>query len=418
MIYLDCHLLGSEGLQQMIGDALRHSRERADELLRGLNPCVLIAVVVLLVIPMMPPSPSILYNWHEGALVDIFCAWRWVSVILIVFAFSLCGSLKNPFVIATAVLCGAVLVSTYVNGGSYRDWAYDWFAYISVVLLVAALCKTRPKELAWGILVATASMALCNVASIVICPLGVYDPLVYFYGNRNIAYQLSFLMMTCTLLLDGMRGASFSARSFVVILLAVMQVALAHSVTSCIALAFAVIGLILIRWSAPRKVLNGLTMVAASLLSFVLVVVCRIQDYLAPLVSALGKNVTFSGRTPIWDLALGLFNGEGAVFGYGVSGNALIQVNGVHYAHTHNIYLDAWFLGGLVALLAMGALVLMSAFRLYRLRNARCFAMLAIMLGAYLIVGITEPMTRVSFFIFLALCYHWPQSVAGSGRAM
>lgn len=402
----------------MIGGVLKRFRGRANELLRGLNPCVLIAIVALLVIPMMPPSPSILYNWHEGMLVEIFRVWRWASVLLIVFVFSLCGSLKNPFVITMIALCGAVFASTYVNDGSYQDWAYDWFAYVSVVLLVATLCKIRPKELAWGILVATTSMAICNVVSIVACPLGVYDPLVYFYGNRNIAYQLSFLMMTCTLLLDGMKGVSFSVRTLVVVLLAVVQVALARSATSCIALIFAVIGLILIRWNAPRKALNGLTMVVSSLLSFVLVVVCRIQDYLAPLVSALGRNVTFSGRTPIWDLVLGLFNGEGAVFGYGVSGNALIQVNGIHYAHAHNIYLDVWFLGGLVALLAMGVLVLMGAFRLYKLRSVPCFAMLAVMLGAYLIVGITEPMTRVSFFVFLALCCCWPQGALRSSRPL
>lgn len=402
----------------MIGGVLRHFREKTDELLSGLNPCVLIAIVALLVIPMMPPSPSILYNWHEGALVEVFRVWRWAAVLLIVFVFLLCGSLKNPFVITMVALCGAVLASTCIHGGSYRDWAYDWLAYVSVVLLVAALCKIRPKELAWGVLVATASMAVCNTVSIVACPLGVYDPLVYFYGNRNIAYQLSFLMVTCTLLLDGMKGDSFSARSLVVVLLAVVQVLLARSVTSCIALAFAVIGLVLIRWNAPRKALNGLTMVAASLLSFALAVVCRIQDHLAPLMSALGRNVTFSGRTPIWDFVLGLFNGEGAVFGYGVSGNVLIQIDGAHYAHAHNIYLDVWFLGGLVALLAMEVLVLMSAFRLYGLRDVQCFAVLAVMLGAYLIVGIAEPMTRVSFFAFLALCYHWPQSAVRSECAL
>ena len=94
-------------------------------------------------------------------------------------------------------------------------------------------------------------------------------------------------------------------------------------------------------------------------------------------------------------------------FGYGVSGNEYLIINQVHYYHTHNIYLDVLFTSGLIGLMLMLCLLGLTAIRLYKCRHNISVAVLSSFFGAYLMVGTMEPMTNVSFFLFISLAYYW-----------
>lgn len=180
-----------------IVDVVRHIRASALGAVRRMSPIAAVICVALLVAPLLPPSPSILYNWHDGVLVAPFRIWRYISIAVILMIFILVGKIKDPFVGGVLLLAVLVFFSTWMCDGSKRDCVYDWSGYVAAVLLVAMLCRIRMKELLQGVLATVVLMSLLNIVSVLLFPDGVYDLNVYFYGNRNIAYQLSFLAIAC-----------------------------------------------------------------------------------------------------------------------------------------------------------------------------------------------------------------------------
>lgn len=329
-------------------------------------------------------------------------------VIIFVF-FILLGKFKDPFLLVLVSLALALLVSTILNHSSKFIWLQDWAPYLAAALLVATLVKPHPKALLCGLLFATAGMSVPNIISIALFPYGIYEPSVYFYGNRNIAYQLSFISILCALLLSLRFGKKFLPLSIIGILIAITQIVLAHSATTYIASVFLCIGLLLACSKIGRKAFNGLTVLGGTLLLFLLIICFHIQNYMEPLITGvLGKHLDLSGRTDVWDLTFELLRNDHIWLGYGINGNERLVIDGIHFNHAHNMYLDICFMGGILALAIFLLLITKTAKCLYRNRNSTYAAVLTAMLGAYLIVGLSEPMTRVSFFIMLSLCYYLP----------
>ncbi len=333
--------------------------------------------------------------------------WRFAAVGFVAVLFLLCGKLRDPFVLSVFALALTMLVSTIVCDGKKMDWLYDWATYVAAVLLTVTVCRLRPRELLLGVLLIVSIMSLVNVASMVLYPGGVYEPQVYFYGNRNIAYQLSFLAVSSSLLADRLSGGrAFMARSLLVLALSVLQVILAHSTTTYIASLVYAIALVCIVWRVGRRMLNGFTALAASIAAFLLVVVFRVTNWFEPFItSVLHKSITLSGRGPIWDVVFSFFDADHVLFGYGVSGNDLIYVGVTHYNHAHNMYLDVWFQGGLIGLLLFFVILILAANALFAHRSDLSSGVLSAALCAYFVVGVTEPMMRVSFLLVISLAY-------------
>ena len=379
-----------------------------DVILRA-NGILLTALVALAALFLIPSNSTFLYYWQGGLFLEGFEVVRWITILLIgSFYFFSRDESRDAFVLITLALVLAALLPTLLYEGSKELWAHNWLAYVAVVMLVSMLVHRRPKELLAGVLLAACGLSVCNVVSMVLFPGGVYAAEFYFYDNRNAAYQNSFLSLACSLLLDYAFRKRFSLRSLMVFVVVIAQTLLSGSATTSLAMLFLVASLLAIQKKRMRGFFNGLTMLVGSGILFLLVVVVRIENHMGPFIAGVfGKSITFSGRTPIWDLAFTLLDGQHVVFGYGVSGNEYLIINQVHYYHTHNIYLDVLFTSGLIGLMLMLCLLGLTAIRLYKCRHNISVAVLSSFFGAYLMVGTMEPMTNVSFFLFISLAYYW-----------
>lgn len=379
-----------------------------DAILRA-NGILLTTLVALAALFLIPSNSTFLYYWQGGLFLEGFEVVRWIIILFIgsLYFFSRDGS-RDAFVLITLALALAALLPTLLYEGSKELWAHNWLAYVAVAMLVSMLVHRRPKELLAGVLLAACGLSVCNVVSMVLFPGGVYAAEFYFYDNRNAAYQISFLSLACSLLLDYAFRKRFSLRSLMVFVVVIAQTLLSGSATTSLAMLFLVASLLAIQKKRMRGFFNGLTMLVGSGILFLLVVVVRIENHMGPFIAGVfGKSITFSGRTPIWDLVFALLDGQHVFFGYGVSGNEYLIINQVHYYHTHNIYLDILFTSGLIGLVLMLCLLGLTAIRLYKSRHNISIAILSSFLGAYLIVGIMEPMANVSFFLFISLAYYW-----------
>lgn len=159
-----------------------------------------------------------------------------------------------------------------------------------------------------------------------------------------------------------------------------------------------------------RKTLNGFTYLGLYAAAFFGVVILRLQDRLAGLFALFGKNATFTGRTEIWDTALGLMaDPTHMVLGYGAQFTSGFQAGNWYTGSAHNTVLQILMLGGWVALVLLVILMVLAAFQSFKGRNDRLHACLSLTLGCMLVIGLTENICTVSLFLVLALMFYAPQ---------
>ena len=135
----------------------------------------------------------------------------------------------------------------------------------------------------------------------------------------------------------------------------------------------------------------------------VLLVFVRIQNHFAWFIQGvLGKDLTFTGRTVLWDFALmGIL--QNRFLGYGM-GTVIYGTNGHTYPHCHNLLLDFLYKGGAISLIFF--LVLLFLFSKYynKAKDKRLAKLILIPTFILLFGEITSAMPyKVYFWSFLVL---------------
>lgn len=232
-----------------------------------------------------------------------------------------------------------------------------------------------------------------------------------FLGHRNSACHSYIPAIVASLLLDALARKKCSLRTMALFLVGFAHTPLAYSATSLVAMLALVIGLALIPRISMRRFLNGFTYLGCYLVAFFGIVILRLQYYLYPLFETLlGKNASFTGRTEIWDVALSHLHGAHVLYGYCGSSEPLLIYQGVKFNTPHNALLDIVLWGGLLGLATVGGLIALSLENLYKLRTQYGAAVLALSIGIFLLMGISEFIMGTPFCLLLGLAYCWPSS--------
>jgi len=118
----------------------------------------------------------------------------------------------------------------------------------------------------------------------------------------------------------------------------------------------------------------------------------------------LGKDVTFSGRTPIWDWVHTVFKdlfwfGLGNPVGDYLAGEKIQE-------HMHNQYYDLLALGGVIALLLFLAALLLAGWKLTVHRKTWSARIMTAAMAGFLIMCIPEVCRHGSIFLLFPLAYH------------
>jgi exopolysaccharide production protein ExoQ len=158
-----------------------------------------------------------------------------------------------------------------------------------------------------------------------------------------------------------------------VIILAFCGLHLLHLSQSKTAMVCTMVGSFLIcrsGWLASRSI-SRLVLMGALALPFVVFFAQRFAAILGPLTQALGRNLTFTGRTSIWEhitldtvnpmLGAGYWNFWGGPGGYRVN----LAMNSV-IPNAHNGYVDLYLDGGVIGLLLLFVLLLTGGMRIIR----------------------------------------------------
>lgn len=366
------------------------------------------AFTLLLFFLMPPGSISTLGNgWFKhafiaGALISI-------SISALLYLYRIKIDLLGGLGIAYAL---AMLTSCLLNGGDIVTTIFIHWPIAATLLLARAVTPAYKREFLWAILILTTGYSTANLISICLVPVGtphLHPDVGYsFLGHRNSACRSYLLALIASFLIDSDKGRRFTLRTIALVGIALAHSVVAYSATSLLALVALLIGIALISNVKLRKYLNAFTYVVAYFVAFFSVVVFRVQYNFSPLLEAiLGKNASFTGRTDIWDKAISLLNLDHLLFGYHGTTEPLLVINGTLFGTAHNTVLNDLLWGGIVTLAIVWAIIGLTALHLFRQRSSYTAALLALAIGIYLLMGLSEFITCVSFFIVLGLGFSW-----------
>lgn len=303
-----------------------------------------------------------------------------------------------------------IFLSTMYNNGDLVLWATQLLPCLFAVLIVAALAREHGRNLLQGMFIAASFYLVCNLVFLLrqpeIISFNAVDDL--FTGYRNSTFHMAIPAFGCSILLDAKNGKRFSIRSLTVYLLALFEMIVGYSATSVCAFAFLGLIVFIVQFRRVRSLLNGAVLASTYITLFMGLVILRVQNGLGFFIEGvLGRNLTFTGRTAIWDRALELLTGNALVAGYGMPYNLTVMTSGGEKAfYAHNDFLHIGLLGGVGALAIIIVLIVLAARRLFLCRREIGAAYVSAILFAFAIIGLMESVLCVGSAFFLAVAYY------------
>ena len=264
------------------------------------------------------------------------------------------------------------VLATIYCGGNYTSLFLAIFNALAICLVVEMGLKTDPDALLDGASFTLGLFVLINFATILLFPQGMYEfntfTQNYFLGYRNNSIMLFFPAIIFSIVRSLRKYNKLTLSSFVITAVSFATVILAFSATSVIGMTVFTLFLLLALINKMPNFLNIITYLAINIAYFFGVIILRLQEAFAfIIVDMLGRDLTFTGRTKIWDSALAAFT-KSPVFGVGeIENQASRDLIGA--THAHNYYLDLLYKSGLPGFLIFFAILIICGVALYRNRK-------------------------------------------------
>ena len=326
-------------------------------------------------------------------------------------------NMKISFLFLLLILMqGWLILSTAIQQGDLRASILGLFPILVVGLLFESMDDDL-ESLIHGVMLRSEVLIYCNLLAVLLCPDGMYSSrkdLSYIWfstknwllGNRNLF--LPYCLFACLIAYIYRRHGGMKWREWGIYVACLISVILVKSATSTVVMILLLALIMLLKSNTVKFHVYFLLGINISL--FFLIVVLRVQNLFAFLIEdVLGKTLTFTGRTTLWDAILPLI-AKNPIFGLGVQKNGvLVQLTGISYAgHAHNLILDCLYRGGIIYLgLYVTAMVLVYR-KLHAFQYMKESQAVSIVLFIFQIAALMEPYIQVSMFInmiYFIACY-------------
>lgn len=318
-------------------------------------------------------KPTMFSQMPQYATFDSITNVIKIAIIAVLLAwFALFYQKVSLFFISLTLLQIWRIICTIYNGGSYTSLFLTMFNALAIVLVVEMGLKTDPDALLDAATFVLGVFTICNFVTILMYPDGMYTRNQYaenyFFGYRNNMVMMILPAVIFSVVRSFKYYNRLSKSSFIIILASVLSVFMAFSATAVIGVSiFCVVVIMTIIGLKPR-VFNIVTYLVINAFYFFGVIIMRVQEYFAFfIVDVLGKDLSFTGRTEIWDKSLKAFL-ESPVFGVGeIAGDESIALVGA--THSHNYYLDSLYKGGVFGFLFFIVILVICGVVLYKNRK-------------------------------------------------
>lgn len=294
------------------------------------------------------------------------------------------------------------ILATIYCDGNYSSLFLTIFNSLAIALVVEMGLKTDPDALLDGATFVLGAFVLINFATILMFPQGMYEFNTftenYFLGYRNNSIMLIFPAMIFSVVRSLRLYDRLTVSSVLICAASTATVIFAFSATSVIGIAIFILFLFLALINWMPKFLNIVTYIAINIAYFFGVIILRVQEAFAfIIVDMLGRDLTFTGRTNIWDSALEAFY-KSPIFGVGEIDNQASR-DLIGATHAHNYYLNLLYKSGVLGFLFFFAILVICGVALYKNRkNGKIPFVVSGALCAFMVMLQSEAYYNIYYF--------------------
>lgn len=246
-----------------------------------------------------------------------------------------------------------------------------------------------------------------NLISIIKYPIGLYMNKTGYIENWFLGYKNTHILYILPgILFNFLNGYNkknqLTIYNYIFFIISFISTLLVNNGTGIIGLFIILLFLLFSKYISKVNIINIKNIIIAYIFLFFGIIIFRLQNIFKFLiVDILHKDLTFTGRTYIWDKAIKMISSK-PLLGYG---NVSFEYNKIIYS-THNMVLGVLHKTGIIGLFLFLCMMFVTIKELYFTRKENVSKLLCVFLIVYLIMMLTESYSFKLFFFILVICYN------------
>ncbi len=366
-------------------------------------------ILILLELSLVKPDS---FGYVFGGVLDPICI-----VIDVIGLICLIVSMKKYALSKSTVIIflmySVALASTILHNGQY-NYIIKMLGTSVLACLLAEFCTQncfvvflKTNVFVWGV------MYIINLIQLVLFPSGIY--LDKKGGNHNwimgydngfiytlipyVGYALIYSLYKCN---NYISILSIIAISLLIITEMIIKSGTGIAVTAVFL--FLLIFLELIPDRRTKKMIPIISIAGFFIFSFTITVFRRIDVFSDIIVHILKKDMTFTGRTYMWDYAISVIKNN-LIIGIGQHGYSIKGFGNLTYLHPHSMILNTLYIGGIIMLILLILLLFRFAKNISINKSSNTASIIMCVVIALLtseIVNSTVYLTQLWIFIVMA----------------
>jgi O-antigen ligase len=359
-------------------------------------------VIILLLFPFFMPA----YFSTIPTVDSVYNIFRMLSAFVAVCIFIYYKFKISKYLFMLIVYRVVTLIPTLVNNGDYITW-FNRTAMILVVCIIIerAIAINARKTLAALTILLT---SLITINLLTWSPDGLYHDLetgkeYFFLGLRTRFADSIFPALAISLIYSYYKKKRITFSVIFLFIVSYLTFVLEWVATAFLSINILVFFLVTYKSKIPQ-VLNAKVLAIVALIMNLSIIFLRIQDVFSfIIVGILNKDLTFTGRTYIWDSAMEVIK-QSWVWGYGETTNGTFAFYGWQLWQGHSQIIQLLHDGGLLAVIIFFVMNYFVIKELMRFKSSRYSAIIGFTLFVIYFMMIMEiPGYYTYYYVLLTI---------------
>lgn len=343
-------------------------------------------------------------NYLFTPLLAVYKLFHYISFLIILLLF-----IKNKkfskIIIYMLIYLAILFFSSILNGQQCSQVINYVVTIVSLCLITDYGIRNHTKEYLTALAIILNFLMIINFITIIFYPSGMYINSTGYKQNWILGYKNSHILyllpcVTVNFILSFKRKGYLVLKDYLIFIICFVSTIIVNSSTGIVGLLIILLYFIFKKIVEKLNFFNGFSSLFVYLLSFVSIIVLKLQNLFKFLiVDILKKDLTFTGRIYIWDSVLESIKIK-PLLGYG---NVTYQYNKYIFT-THNVILDVLYRSGIIGFLSYSLILFETCGKIYNNRKEEVSKFLSIILLVYFVMMLTEAYNINYYFFILVIC--------------
>ncbi len=342
-------------------------------------------------------------NYLYTPLLSVYKFFHYISFFIILILFIQNRKFSKIIIYMMLYLIILFFASVF-NGQSISQILNYLITIISLCLITDYGIRNHTKEYLTALAIILNFLMIINFITIILYPSGMYINSTGYKQNWILGYKNSHILyllpcVTVNFVLSFKNKGRLDLKNYLLFTICLISIIVVNSSTGIVGMMIILLYLILKKFVDKSKLINSYSSLFIYLVSFVSIMILKVQNLFKFLiVDILKKDLTFTGRTYIWDSVLKSIKSN--PFGYG---NVTYQYNKYIFT-THNTIFDILYKTGILGFMIYILILFETSKALYNNKTDKISKFLSVILLAYFVIMLTEAYNINYYFFILVIC--------------